>query len=116
MTWKVLTALSPGTLVEMLRAAFPDLGAAVVLYGAFVAWSVRISALYYRRRRKFPTEWKWFQVVWLGANLLELELTRLSGEPVTDQDFGDLARIAAFGLIVWLYIARSQRVRNTFVS
>ena len=115
LTWDALKGLPPGTLLEMFRAMLPYLAVAVVSYGALVAWSVRVAVLFYRRRFRFPTEWKWLQVALVGATLLGLELTRLGGQAVTDQDIGELFRESAFALIVWLYVARSQRIRHTFV-
>jgi hypothetical protein len=114
-TWEALTspdgayyhpAWLPILLTEMLGNAF------------FIAASLHLLALYYRKSARFPLRYMIFLAANLAFILIDAAAVKLvlPNEPILDPDTTKEVLRAAIGAGIWIpYMLLSERVKNTFV-
>lgn len=99
-----------------LRWAVMVVGIVYVLYAGLVAWSIRIAVLFYKKRRRFVREWKWFAVPLVALVLAVVVLDWAFPELDLGWTYRDLVIFALNTVLWWAYLSKSTRVRNTFVT
>lgn len=91
---------------DELRWAVMFAGIVYVFMAGLVAWAIRVAVLFFKKRRRFVREWKWFAVTLMAFGFAEASM---------DWTFQDLTVPALSTILWWAYLDISIRVRNTFV-